>query len=847
MNISSKDRILGNQINQVMNEYDNLNKNLYESKMQYLKRNYPSNYNTYSLNYLNKNNFLYSHYNDPDLQNRITNSLYANNRNINLGNNTPSYTSTLNNFKFMSNYNLDQPSYSQNVIDDFKTTLKQSQALANKIMSKRNFYPNKNNNFNNYKFNLNINTDYDNSDISINSSINSNYSEGNDSSLNLEEISDELKNIKDNGEDLKYNYIYKKNNNDNLINLNKEEEKLKTSNQVLKKSNQDLRNNNRILEVEIMNYKNQKNSLKGGGDINTHFDESLQKFLNSVKNDFKESIDKKLQMTDKILNFQKDIQNTLKDYKKLEAEHSKIAGKIEEDNRKKAEIQFMNEENEKKISLLTEEKNNLNNELEKIKIELLNLQNTEKNLKLLNESNLKKKKDSIDIITKLKNTINQLSKENSTTSQKAKLNDRNNKNVMLTLNSYDQKIAEMKNLIQKINKEKDDIMELNANMNIELKTGKNNANKENIEKEKKLKDEMNDLKIENEKKKNEVAEKELRIQTLKEYLEKSINLLNNDNTELEIQKLNIEELIKDNEEDEKVEKEGKNLEEIKLQKELKNALNENLQKTNEINQTKQMYSNLLKQKEEIINSLEQGITSTDKIPKFENNSINNNINNIKNNIKKEGTINSIKELNLDSENNNNINAKNNNINNNAYDINNFDNFENNYNLTEEANEMNENNEMGDNEYGQYLNNEGEEEFFDGNREIQDLNDLENNYMYNENNIEEQENENDQNLDNNEYNEYLIQNNINNNGMDNQIINEEELNEGMEEQDINGEMEEQDLNREMEEGMNNYMGMQMGEEMGEDGDGEGEINLADMKYNYENEEHENNDINDLGGI
>ena len=187
-----------------------------------------------------------------------------------------------------------------------------------------------------------------------------------------------------------------------------------------------MRNNNRILEVEIMNYKNQSNNIKGGGNINTHFDENLQKFLNSVKSDFKESIDKKLQMTDQIFSYQKDMQNILNNNKKLETKHSKIAGKIEEDNRKKAEIQCMNEENEKKITLLTEEKNNLNNELEQLKIELLNLKNAENNLKLLNESNSKKKNDNIEIITKLKNTINQLSNENSSTNKKAKLNDQKN-------------------------------------------------------------------------------------------------------------------------------------------------------------------------------------------------------------------------------------------------------------------------------------------------------------------------------------------------------------------------------------------------------------------------------------
>ena len=123
--------------------------------------------------------------------------------------------------------------------------------------------------------------------------------------------------------------------------------------------------------------------------------------------------------------------------KKLMDEHSKLAGKIEEENRKNAENQWMNEENEKKIGLLTEEKNNMNNDVEKLKIELMNLKNKEKNLKLLNESNLQKKKDNHELVTKLNNTIKQLNNEKESTIEKTKLNNQKNKNALLSLNVYD--------------------------------------------------------------------------------------------------------------------------------------------------------------------------------------------------------------------------------------------------------------------------------------------------------------------------------------------------------------------------------------------------------------------------
>ena len=93
-NISSKDRILRNQINLMKKEYDNISNTFYDSKMQYLLRNQPNNYNSNTFNYLNKNksNYYNSHYNDQDLQSRITNSLYVNNNRKNkFKRNTPEF------------------------------------------------------------------------------------------------------------------------------------------------------------------------------------------------------------------------------------------------------------------------------------------------------------------------------------------------------------------------------------------------------------------------------------------------------------------------------------------------------------------------------------------------------------------------------------------------------------------------------------------------------------------------------------------------------------------------------------------------------------------------------------
>ena len=533
MNISSKDRILGNQINQTLNEYNNLSKQLYESKMQFLNMNNLNKYNTNRYNNFNymRNTPYKSPFNDYDLQNRITNSLYGNkNRNINIKKYTPSHITTssnnslnvnLNNANYLLNNNLRPSSIynnSNNIIQDFKTTLMQTQALTNKIMTKNNFYKNKysnnvgNFNYNNYNYNIVTDTNND-SNLSYNSSYHSGMTDdvGDTSSLNLDEISDDSNNIEELNDKYKYKYAYKKDNNNknNINNINKnnnkqkevtnikkeEEDKLKLSNQILKKSNQDLRNQNRILEVEITNYKTKEKKLKGNSNIFTHFDENLQSFISSLKKSLKESITKNLQTMDSIFNFQKDNQEILKNNKKLREEHAKLAGKIEGDNRMKAEIQCSNEENEKKISTLTEEKNNLNNDLEKLKIELLNLKNTEKNLKMLTDSNMKRKKDNDELLNKLKSTIQQLDNEKKTTDERTQLNTHKNESIINVLKSYDQKIVELKNSIEKINMDKNNLIEINSNMNIELKTNTNNVNKEAIEKEMKLKTELNDVKL----------------------------------------------------------------------------------------------------------------------------------------------------------------------------------------------------------------------------------------------------------------------------------------------------------------------------------------------------------------
>ena len=348
-------------------------------------------YNNYRLsnirntpNQFSSNYFSNQSNNDYDLQKRIEKSLYP----YNSSNMNSQYkTSTINN---VSDYNYNS---NNSLIEDFKETLRKTQQLTNELLSKNNFFKG---NYNiNYKYNSNLNSDSKTSDEELDSDINTEESEENE----------EEENSFNNEKELNINNKQKINNiNNNLSPLKKErEEKLKSSNQLLKNSNDKIKNENRILEVEITNYKSQENKKKK--NILTNFDENLLTFITSLKQSLKETTKKNSEIVEKIFEYQKSIEDIINKSKKLSEEQKKLAEKIEINNRKKAEIQIMNEENEKKINNLEEEKGILNEEIEKLKLELNNLKGIANNLKILNDSNLKKKQDNKELITKLNNTI----------------------------------------------------------------------------------------------------------------------------------------------------------------------------------------------------------------------------------------------------------------------------------------------------------------------------------------------------------------------------------------------------------------------------------------------------------
>ena len=427
--------------------------------------------------------------------------------------------------------------------------------------------------------------------ISKNSSNHSVPDSNNDNgSIILDNIDDDLK-------DFDYNYIEPQQPifNQNQIFLN-EIEKYKLSNQVLTRSNLDLRNENKILEVEIGNYESLSSNLnKNNNSIFSQYDTSLQKFIISCKKSLKDSINDNLNKMDTIMNLQLENQNLLKDNINLINNYNNKVIESENLNRKNAEIQIFNERNEKNLYNLEKIKSDLDNELAQLKIQLGNLESEENNLTLLNEANEKRRNDNEDLINRLKKTIDKLNEENS--SMSIKVNEEHNKMQQANNNIYfkDNQIEQLKQIIQRINMDKEKIKEINENIKQEI-DNKYDIKKNLLLKEKELTNELQVNQEENEIAKQYLKEKDNKINTLKEAIDKVAKAFD-DQKNIDI---NIEEILKEEKEDDEEEK----AEEKELELEIKMAHEENIRKDNEINEITKMYEDIIKQKDEMIDNLQ---------------------------------------------------------------------------------------------------------------------------------------------------------------------------------------------------------------------------------------------------
>ena len=523
------------------------------------------------------------------------------------------------NYKDNTSFNRNNETFygTNNLIEEFKDTLEKSQIIKDDILKsyrndkiknkyyKTNTYLNKgptsykrnkklhknkslkNKRLNKYYFD-DILSSLDDDDIFEDEK--SNYSNGGDMSIipngqNFNNINGGINNTFNNKKINsfgKINELYK-NDYSSLDYNTKDNKKLELNKENIINAYLKIKKENRILEAEINNYKKLANNyLYFGKNYNLGQNKYSHNTINNLKQNFQQTIQNNCKIIDLILNTQKQNELMLNKIKILNQKNNVIFQKIEKKNRKNAEIQILNEENEQKMLNLEEEKNNLIEELEKNKILLSNLKNKEQNLNLLNESNKKVLLDNEEHINKLKNTINQFNKYKNNPKKNNEIQFNNN------INLYDQKINNLKSEMNNLISNKKKLLFYNGN----LKTNIFNQNQKNVlnNNEKQLSQELNLLKKEINKKNNYLKQKDNQIEILKKANDSLFSAINSNNPPDAIQKMNINNLIKD------IEMSDNTYfmeEENNIDNQIKQISEQNFQKNNEIEENLKKYKNIV--------------------------------------------------------------------------------------------------------------------------------------------------------------------------------------------------------------------------------------------------------------
>ena len=580
--VSYKDRQLGNNINLALQEYDSLTQKI-SGKRGGLNQ------------YLN-NEFQYK-----------TPSRY------NFTRNTPYFSSKKKEYSFPNafrgNYNGGQLFTSNannlgtnDLIEEFKQTLEKSQlikddllkmnvniSLRKKYKNKKYDYLNKNKINSSYKF-----LPFNKYEENIFEEEKSSTSNG---GTTLEYISS-IKNIfNDNN---KKNLSNKKKRNKSLKKNEIEIRKIKSAEKELIDKYQEIKKENRILELEINNYKKLANQyINFGQYFKTKFNNKYsQNIINELEQSLQQNIQNNCNIIDSILKIRKNNE-VLSSKLKLLSEKMNINFKeIEKRNRKYAEIQTTNEENEQKLSNLEDEKNTLLHELESQKITLLKLKNKENNLNLLCESNKKLLNDKEEHILKLKNTINQYQKyKNKSKKNQHSTNIDNSANIKV----FDNNINNLKLEINKLISTRNKLLASNSNLQNQLI----NSNSNNVEnsKEIQLNNQLDYLKMENQQKMDNLKEKENQLEILKNEIDYLTNNIKSDNQLDENKKIKINNLINEIESSNVI----NNLDEQNINEQIKKSSELNLQKNNEIAKLCKEYLKKETEKDKLINDLEYKI------------------------------------------------------------------------------------------------------------------------------------------------------------------------------------------------------------------------------------------------
>ena len=679
--INPQNRRLGTRISSIMDKYkdNSLNfNNPNNTSFNYKKLNtqIKKPYQSYNPTPYRNQNYRVPYYNKYNFTHRIIEEEIPNYRN----NNTLAYDNIQNNNALLSRYDL---------IDDFQNTYKKSQLIRSRILNQSNNYDIQNSNR------------FDTENI-IKTPVRKfppgmvylenkkKLKKSNSLYKNQNSIRKKYENIEDNGaeeidyKNLQNNYtmndigmrrygrnrkipdvkLQKFNENYNIDNFGSkidngmnENNKLNENINLLIMSNQELRKDNRIMEEEIKNYRNQTKSFVLQ-DFNS-FNPDLQSIKGFLKS-FKDSIYANCKILDGILDTKKINDKNYLKITNLYEKNKFLFTKIENSNRRNAEIQISNEENEQKMNQLEEEKNNLTNELESLKLTYSKLLNQEKNLNLLNESNKKVLQDNEEHIFKLKNTINQLNKEKNILSKNYNNNLFNVNANGIDISLYDNKILELNSDLENLLSKKDELTNHQDNLKkiIFYQTPMTPITNKN-----KLKQEIDLNKKENLIKQQNLKKKENQIQLLKRCIDQLSLAIKSNNPQQNIKRIGIDKIINNIEKDNKIE----DMSEMQnLNMKIKLAYENNTNKNNELNQLQANLNNQVMQKDLLINELEQKLKiQNNNLNKFNNNNINNN----KFNNNNFNQINNINQQNLQNYNIINNNNFNQNMNLNQMDLN----------------------------------------------------------------------------------------------------------------------------------------------------------------------------------
>ena len=416
----------------------------------------------------------------------------------------------------------------------------------------------------------------------------------------------------------------------------KDKKKLELKKDSIINAYQKIKKENRILEVEINNYKKLANQyLNFGGNYNLRKKNYSHNIASKYIQSFQQNIQNNCKIIDLIINTQKQNELLSNKVKILGQKNNSIFQKIEQQNRKNAEIQILNEENEQNMIYLEEEKNVLTEELEKNKIILLNLKNKELNLNMLNESKKKALHDNEEHIIRLKNTINQFNKYKENNSKKFN-NNLNQSPLNNKLKVYNQKINNLKleinNLITQKQKELFNKENIQGKISNTSNIIDNNNNK--------LSEQYNMLKKENDIKNANLKQKERQIEILKNAIDKLSIAIKSNDPQLAIQKMNIMNIINDIEFSEN----KLNLyEDNNIENQTKQILEQNFKKSDEIEELSNIYKNILEQKNMEIKNLELQLNQVNLNPNLMQN-------NMDPNLDEQIKVDSINELTLDEDN-----------------------------------------------------------------------------------------------------------------------------------------------------------------------------------------------------